>query len=174
MIRALLNKIWLKKELWRFERRTKKIDSIYIFDIDNTLANTWVSFTYGFDNEKERLKGLSVFLGMRRFILQLKESGEDVIFLSARNFLYFGLTLNWLNSVGIAVRKKDLFLVNTAAEKLLFLKLLAGKKVVFVDDMSYNQENGEEKLRIELINKIKKLPYVNFWDLKKINEINKV
>ncbi|NQX37798.1 hypothetical protein SAMN05421820_103202 [Pedobacter steynii] len=144
---------------------------VYIVDIDNTLADTWPSLQeLVHPNEQDRYRSLSVFLGMRKFILCKRKSAK-VIFISARSFLSYQSTQEWLRSCGLD--GCDLILVARAADKMYFIKTLisSGLKVVCVDDLSYNHEHGEMKLYHELIQELNELPLI-YLGIKEIELIN--
>ena len=48
---------------------------IFLFDIDNTIADSWHSLTLNiWANENERLKGLAIFLRMRKLVTILQKN----------------------------------------------------------------------------------------------------
>ena len=71
----------------------KEAEKIYIFDIDNTIANTWPSFLQSYETLEERLSSLAVFHKMREHILDIS---SKVIFLTARPY---NLTFTWLKNL---------------------------------------------------------------------------
>ena len=76
---------------------------IFLFDIDNTIADSWHSLTLNiWANENERLKGLAIFLRMRKLVTILqKNKNNQVIFLTARSYFSRQTTENWLHENGI-------------------------------------------------------------------------
>lgn len=143
---------------------------IYIFDIDNTLADTWISFTYRYTSEFERYSSLAVFYKMRNYILSLNNC--RVIFLSARPFKVYKITYHWLKSIGVINNVMSLILVDKPNDKIKLLKNIK-KKVIFFDDMSYNHEYGEIKYYTNEIYELYKLPNIEYIDANRINKIIK-
>jgi hypothetical protein len=144
---------------------------VYLVDIDNTLADTWPSLCGEvYDNERDRYRSLSVFLGMRKLIVH-KRTMAKVIFISARGYLNYQVTKRWLESCGL--EGCELILVAKAADKMYYLKTLTsrGNPVVYIDDLSYNHEHGDLKLYHEMILELKDLP-VTYLGLKEIELIN--
>jgi len=154
---------------FKFIKIFKEYNEIYIFDIDNTIADTWPSFLLGYSSLNERLSGLAIFYNMRNFILKLKKQNKKIIYLTARPYKTYNLTFSWLKSNGLIENKKDLILVSEPAEKVSLLKKLERENniVHYYDDMSYNHENGEVKYYINEIDKIKKLKNIkyNSWQI---------
>lgn len=165
---------WFK---FRFRRLIEKIDkkkTVYIVDIDNTLSDTWPSLhKYVYRSEDQRYSSLSVFIGMRNYILQKITAGEKVIFISARSYFNYYSTNKWLLSCGITA--DQLVLVDSALDKLLYLKELLAHdiRVVYIDDLSYDHEYGEMKLYKELIADVRKLPltYLGVHEIELINSV---
>ena len=140
-----------------------KSNTYYCFDIDNTLADTWHSYQYKYKNTFERHKSLAVFVNMRQLILK-KIKNEKVIFLSSRQFYLYLSTYFWLRSVHIPIDFFSIFLVSNPNTKIKFIKhlLKQGKKVIYIDDMSYNHENGNIKQYDSVINELIQLESKNF------------
>ena len=148
---------------------------IYIFDIDNTLADTWPSFLENYNSERERYLKLSIFLNMRKVILKAyqKKENRKVIFLTARNYLQYFTTYSWLKNNKIPLSFFDLILTHNANEKVKLLKKFGekGYKIIFVDDMTYNHENGEVKYYQQPIKDITN-SYIHYFGVDKINKFN--
>lgn len=148
----------------------KEAEKIYVFDIDNTIANTWPSFLQGYSTMEERLLSLAVFYKMREYILDISSQGSKVVFLTARPYSTYNLTFLWLNSLGLIKNKNDLFLVLKPLEKIDLLKKIH-KEVNFYDDMTYNHEKGDMKYYENEIRLLKQLSHIKYYGL---NEINKI
>lgn len=144
---------------------------IYIFDIDNTVANTWPSFLQEYKTLEDRLSSLAVFYNMRNYILNIKYSGSKVFFLTARPYSTYNLTFKWLNDMGLIETKKFLFLVSKPYDKVKMLKQVKNKKIFFYDDMTYNHEQGEIKYYKNEIKQLKKIQNIEYFDVKFINKI---
>ncbi|RQO70212.1 hypothetical protein DBR43_19475 [Pedobacter sp. KBW06] len=164
-----------KLKFHRIKANLKPSVPVYLVDIDNTLADTWPSLQeLVYDKEQDRYRSLSVFLGMRKLIV-CKRKEAKVIFISARSFLSYRTTQEWLRSCGL--EGCDLILVARAADKMYYIKTLIsmGLPVVYIDDLSYNHEYGEMKLYDELIQDISGLPitYLGIKEIELINSNNK-
>jgi len=149
----------------------KEYSDIYIFDIDNTIANTWPSFLQGYNSLEDRLSSLAIFYNMRNHILQLISLDKKILFLTARPYLAYELTFKWLDSMGIIKDKEDLFLVSKPYEKVELLKNIKNKNIFFYDDMTYNHEKGEIKYYDKEIKKVNSLAHIKYFDVGKINKI---
>ncbi|NRF37254.1 hypothetical protein [Pedobacter foliorum] len=160
---------------YRFKRCIKDVDlkdRVYLVDIDNTLADTWPSLRdYVYRNENHRYGSLSIFLGMRNFILDKMKMKKCVIFISARSYSDYFSTRKWLSNNGL--KSANVILVNKAEDKLNYIKMLLNKgiAVVYIDDLSYGHEHGEVRLYEKMILKIKELP-VEYLGVKEIELIN--
>lgn len=148
---------------------------IYIFDIDNTLADTWPSFLEDYKSEKERYSKLSIFLNMRKIILKAyhKKENRKVLFLTARNYFQYFTTYSWLKNNQIPLSFFDLILTHGAEEKVKLLQKFGekGYKIIFVDDMTYNHESGEMKYYEQPINDISKSK-IHYFGVDQINKFN--
>lgn len=145
---------------------------IYVFDLDNTLANTWPSLCVSFfPSESYRYKSLSVFINMRKLILKLSKD-KTILFLSSRSILVYPETLHWLKGMELNVGFSNLILVHHPQGKVSILKHLAMKyRVKYIDDLSYGQENGVVKYYSDIISDVKKMKVIYFgYDV--INRIN--
>lgn len=156
----------------KFKKKIKNSENkVYIFDIDNTIANTWPSFLQSYYTLEERLLSLAVFYKMREYILDISSKGNKVIFLTARPYKTYSLTFTWLKNLGLIENKNDLFLVSSPLEKIDLLKKI-NKKVYFYDDMTYNHEKGEMKYYENEIRLLGQLSYVKYYGLSDINKIH--
>ena len=149
---------------------------IYFIDIDNTIANTWYSYLYsGYRSENKRLISLAVFINMRKLILRIisHHKSSKLFFISARSYKSYWITYKWLKSVNIPVNIFSIIIVGSVIEKVDFLSLVTKRKnkIVFIDDLSYNHENGMIKYYHRTIEKVKNLNvrYIGNECIKKIN-----
>ena len=153
----------------------KTKNSIYFIDIDNTLADTWRSFLYYPSNSKERIKTLSIFVGMLNYVRKIMRSNR-VVFLTSRGSRYYCITYNWLKNSGLPINILNVILVDSPHAKLKYLTDTVNKvdRIVLIDDMSYNQENCQIKFHNELVKKILSLPieYIGYDDIQEINRVN--
>lgn len=174
LFRQLYSGVFARIFKSKFNRIIGNLDpliSVYLVDIDNTLADTWPSLcgkVYG--NERDRYRSLSVFLGMRKLIVHQLTMAK-VIFISARGYLNYQVTKQWLESCGLG--GADLILVARAADKMYYLKRLIsmGISTVYIDDLSYNHEHGDLKMYHEIIIELKGLP-VTYLGVEEIELIN--
>ena len=160
---------------YHFKRCIKNLnqkDRVYLVDIDNTLADTWPSLhDYVYRNENHRYRSLSIFLGMRNFILDKIKDKERVVFISARGYLNYFSTLKWLSENGL--KSINVILVNRAEDKLAYIHELLQREiaVVYIDDLSYGHEFGVVRMYEKMILKLDTLP-VEYLGLKEIELIN--
>lgn len=163
-----------KKSFFKSLNRNKKN---YIFDIDNTVANTWPTLNLEWKSEVERL---SQIRPIEKIILEIKflEKSNNIIYLTARDFRFKDVTVNWLRNQGLYANYKNVYLVPNPTIKYKWLRAIGiHYDVVFIDDMSYNHENGIVKYYESIINKIIKLPirYIGYSEIQKFitnNSIN--
>ncbi|MBX7264373.1 MAG: hypothetical protein K1X46_10025 [Chitinophagaceae bacterium] len=138
---------------------------IFLFDIDNTIADSWHSLTLNiWANENERLKGLAIFLRMRKLVTILqKNKNNQVIFLTARSYFSRQTTENWLHENGILQTSKNLIITRTAKDKINIIKSLplAKLEIFYIDDLSHKHEKGTVEMFEDEINCIKKLEKLN-------------
>jgi hypothetical protein len=160
---------------YRFNGYIKNLNhkkKVYLVDIDNTLADTWPSLQdYVYRNENHRYGSLSIFIGMRNFLLDKIKDGENVVFISARSYLNYFSTQKWLYENGL--KTHNVILVNRAEDKLAYILDLIHREiaVVFIDDLSYGHEYGEVRLYEKMILKLSALP-VEYLGVKEIELIN--
>ncbi len=135
----------------------------YIIDIDNTIADTWPTLK-SIDNEYLRYKNLFGFQKMISYLKTKKlEKNVHFVFLSARNPRHYFVTKKWLKNQGFT--SVNLILVPSPHDKLEIIKLIPKRKSIFIyDDLSYNHENGEIKFYSEIINELKDMKNVCYYD----------
>ncbi|WP_449440724.1 hypothetical protein [Pedobacter steynii] len=160
---------------YRFRKSIKSVDEkgeVYLVDIDNTLADTWPSLQqYVYRSESHRYESLSIFIGMRKFLLDKTKSKKRIIFISARSYLDYFSTRKWLSANGL--NPHCIILVRRAEDKLDYINELLNKGIstIYIDDLSYGHEFGEMKLYEKVISKLKKLP-IKYLGVKEIELIN--
>ena len=134
---------------------------IIIFDIDNTVADTWPSFLKKKISEHERLSNLKAFKNIVNLILNYDSEGKKIIFMSARNYKFYNITKIWIKKN--CTKAFDLILVSNVSEKLKFLKIFKNKKITLYDDLSYSHEKKRGVLFYEdIIKELKKLNYITY------------
>lgn len=147
------------------KRKIKYGQRIIIYDIDNTVANT---FQFIIDNGYIDFKKLSIFEPMKKKILSEMENDSNlVLFFSARPLKSYLKTLTWLKGHGILKHITSVYLFKSPMHKVKMIEKMClnfSSKIIFFDDMSYNHENGEIKYYKEAIKKIQELPidYVDY------------
>jgi hypothetical protein len=149
--------------------------TIVFIDIDNTIADTWPSIkSKKYSNEIDRHKNLTVFDGMKDYIQSNFRGGQhQVIYLTARHFNLIYVTKSWLVNNGFFYAKDCLILISKPTLKPSFIKLAIKKnlKVIYIDDLSYNHENGHVRFYENVIKEIEVLN-VSYIGYKEINKIN--
>src|SRR5215217_1354335 len=153
-------------------RNVEKNSCVYLVDIYNTLAHTWPSLKdYVYSGENYRYRSLPIFIGMRNFISNKISGNAKVIFISARSYLSYSVTSDWLISNGLPGDK--LILVAKPDHKLDYIieLLYRNIRVVYIDDLSHSHELGTVKLYEELILGLKELP-IQYLGVNEIALIN--
>lgn len=152
---------------------TRKDGWLYVFDIDNTLANTWPSFSVGYANEQTRLEMLSIFVNMRAWLLHIHQSRKSkMLFLSARSFRHYLTTINWLKGNQLEAGLFNVFLVMSAKDKVQLLKKIEKfcGRIYYVDDLSYGHETGQVSFYQDVIAAVKNIG-VNYLGYEEIQHI---
>jgi hypothetical protein len=121
---------------------------VTVLDIDNTLADTWPSFSRSWPSRAARLSSLPVLPGVKSEIHDAGLRRDDlIVFLSHRSWRHWRVTRQWLRRHGFSVGVANLVLVAQAADKVKHLKRLTatGRRVTYWDDLSYAHEEGEAR-----------------------------
>lgn len=157
----------------------------YIFDIDNTLCDTWSTLKesrrnilFRFLSETRRVSFIPAFDNMMGCVRSRKSrKGSQVYFLSARHWsLWFATYIYLVRHVGFFSPFR-LTLVPSAANKIdklnQFLTLKDGL-IIVVDDLTYNTEFGQTRYYSKVINYLMKhrhrIRYVNKNNIDIINK----
>ena len=159
--------------LSRFKAYIYNQELVYIFDIDNTMSNTWPTLIdKHYSSEYKRLESLPAFIEMRHIVLSLINKKRKVLFLCARHYKYDEVTYKWLLSLGLDISEKQIFLVPNPNDKIFFLKEIgANTTVEYYDDLSYNHENNLILYYDNVISyteKQKNIVYYNYSDIQSI------
>jgi hypothetical protein len=158
-----------------YSLNTKK--NLVFIDIDNTIADTWPTLkSTKFKNEFERHLNIPVHFGMKKFIeSNFKNDNYKIIYLSARNYRFIGVTNKWLSTNEFNINDFSVVLVNKPSLKLYFLKKAINNNfnVIYIDDLSYNHENYKVKFYTPIISIIEKMK-ITYIGYDKILEINNV
>lgn len=148
----------------------RKDATIHIYDIDNTLTDTWKFLNC---SNKDILRELEFSIGMKNLINDLYLSNQ-VFFFTVRPISKWNDTRFWLSLNLSKFKWFHLFLFSTPSHKIDFVLKLnkLGYKIVFTDDLSYNHENGDVKFYIDEILRVKKskVSYVSYDEILKINK----
>ena len=164
-----------KKQFKNFVAAQPATTSIFIVDVDNTIANTWPTFLRKWTSEYERLENIEAFKNMHSYLQkQTQTQAIAFVYLTARNIRYKSITQTWLQQHNFLFNNAQLFLVNKPNEKLAFLKKACylHKNIVYLDDLSYNHETGNTKTYTNIIEAVKKMPLA-YFDASFIDGINK-
>ena len=146
-----------------------------VFDIDNTLLNTWPL-------RAERLSEYEVYLKATPFkrvvelIRSLEGNGYQIFFITSRRYRYYLLTVRTLLRHFPLRIAKGAILVENPDAKIYFLDKAVGQvkeKILYYDDLSYNHEHGQIKFYSDVIEQIKKLDIV-YFDAAYLNQIQDV
>ncbi len=121
--------------------------SIYIFDLDNTLGDTFPTLINRNPDELERLKSIEPFARICSLANDISNSKSRTVFvLTARQFNTRKVTVEWVKKAGISIPESQIFLVLSPMQKVWLLKVImlyCSKRITFIDDMSFNHEKGE-------------------------------
>ncbi|MCY7291770.1 MAG: hypothetical protein LH615_06255 [Ferruginibacter sp.] len=148
--------------------------NIIISDIDNTLSHTYPCINKG--GLKIHYRNLSYFPLVKEYILLRKDkSNAKMFFLSVRPIGVFFKTASWLKKVGFeGVNPVNLFFVTSPTQKISLLKKIINKKrkILFIDDFSYNTENGETFFFQNEIDAVSSLnvEYIGYHQVKAMQE----
>ena len=143
--------------------------SIAVFDIDNTLADTWPSFLKEYKADGDRLNSLIPFSSMIELIYSYSRLGHHVMFLTARDYRYYFLTKSWLEryvKCGFS-----LVMVSRPSEKVRILESFSGCNIDFYDDLSHSHETGMVKYYSGDIQDVKNISNVRYFDYEYILKI---
>jgi hypothetical protein len=152
----------------------KKFEEVIVFDLDNTLLDTYPLLNTLELNDVFR--SVKTQTGMMNLFNKYSEKEVFLFILSSRKIKYYGITKQYIkyniNS------KVPFYLVSEPIKKIKFLKysVCCFKKVTLYDDLSYNHENGEVKFYNEIISEVKKLSisYFDYAEILKINNLKSI
>lgn len=158
----------------------------YIFDIDNTLCDTWPSLNlrrknlfFRFINECLRISFLPSYKAMFDCVRR-RQARENcnVFFLSARHkSLWIPTYIYLMRKIGL-FNPNHLILVPNAHKKIKKIDnfiMMNKNKLIVVDDLSYNTEFGKTLYYKEVINYLfSKSDRIYYVDKNKIDKINNI
>lgn len=138
--------------------------NVYIFDIDNTIADTC---------GQKHLTNVKDFPKMISLVKEKRQTGM-VYFLSARNILTYSSTQKWLQKRGFKNPEYELIFVTEPYKKLKILShaISKGLQVEYYDDLCYNHENGLIKKYDEVLKSVTalKLTYKGIDDFRHLQQ----
>lgn len=138
---------------------------IVIFDIDNTISDTWPLFLKKDLSNKERWTKAIPFENMIKLVSTYHSDGYTVVYLTARPWSAKRLTVKWLKSYNLP--HDCVYITITAANKVNFLMCLE-QQFDYYDDLTYGAETGEVwfyKEVIDYINKKRNITYFDYFKL---------
>ena len=140
----------------------KNNNKIYVFDIDNTLT-----VFHSFSNSQIRSIPRESII---KYVRSLLSSNYIVLFLSARHIKTYYSTKRWLTHHKILSSSNCLFLVSSVEHKIKILETLINNNelIEYVDDLSYNHENGLVLFYNDLLKKVKDMKLI-YRDINFIN-----
>jgi hypothetical protein len=157
-----------------FKYSLKKNKRVFIFDIDNTIADTWQSLLQKWDSEAARTLALPVFESLQKDILKLQENSDNqIIFLTARSPKVYPQTIEWLNDKKFNASYSNVFVVPNPTTKITWLsKVCKQYDIVFIDDLSFHHETGNVKFYQKEIDQLQqiRLTYIGYHELIKIQQ----
>ena len=156
-------------QLLKFRRNIKNVKkNIVIVDLDNTIADTWVLRNKGY-SEKYIYQNVKLINETISFIREsFSNTKNDVYILTARNYRYYYTTNTWLLSHSIHY---PLYMVPNPEHKLKFIGKNTCQKIVWIDDLSYNHENGDVKFYNSVIDQLKYSKNITYLDYNFIQEL---
>ncbi len=148
-----------------------KKNILYIFDLDNTLINTYPLLNKM--NLSEVFRKAELHPGMANIFLNLKRNNNDLIILTSRNYKYYFITYKFIRKN--ITNNTPFYLVSHPEKKITFIKYAISKymNVTYYDDLSYNHEYGEIKFYSDIIEELNHLPinYHGYHEILKINDV---
>ena len=165
----------------------KRKKNIFIFDIDNTICDTWKSLprTKTRDlsyiiNERKRVNNLLIFPRVKELLNEKIDNNKNAVFLlSARNIYLWDKTYNYFRNNNLKISIFSIFLTPKPNDKLILLRLILflknkEQKINYYDDLSYNHEYGNVFYYNHIINNVRKmnLKYYDYSYIKKLQEFN--
>jgi FMN phosphatase YigB (HAD superfamily) len=147
----------------------KKFDEVVIFDLDNTLLDTYPLLNYM--ALRDVFRKVKLHPEMMKLFNDFSDKGVYLFILSSRKIKFYGITNDYLKKN--IKTKAPFYLVSEPFIKIRFFKYSAAcfKKVTLYDDLSYNHENGEVKFYHEIIKEVNELS-ISYFGYKEILKIN--
>ncbi len=150
----------------------KATKPLLVLDIDNTLADTWPSFSKKWKSEVDRHKNLAPLKSVICYIKsKYPVDSYEWVFLTSRSYNLRNATIDWLVNQGLSAGNSNVILVQNPSEKIELIKKVIKHKIIYFDDLSYNHENGEVKFYSELIKQCQEfsnVEYFGYYDIVKL------
>lgn len=163
------------KLLLRFILLGMKRGKVAIFDLDNTIYDTW-PLRKVYTTDREVYTHARAFEQVIRWVENIDKEGYSIIFITARDYRHYLLTMKVLSKTFSYRLAKNLILVPDANLKLYYLDRIQRRRgmIEYYDDLSYNHEHGEVKFYDSVIEKVAKmkLQYFGFDFLKKMQNVD--
>jgi hypothetical protein len=181
MIKKMLKNIivfpftyYKRKKIVRLINQTESY-RVFIFDIDNTIADTLPSLELNhWKNEAERIATLPIFIKMHRLLKILYSNKRNKIyFLTARSYFSYEATYTWLKEMELPVERDEIFITRTAEEKKEIFKEVDLKRlnVYYLDDLAYLASKNNLLLHKDLIEYFQQLSEKKIIKFFGINEL---
>jgi uncharacterized HAD superfamily protein len=109
-----------------------------------------------------------------------KYKRNKIYYLTARSYLSYEATYNWLTSMNLPVEKKNIVITRSATEKKRIIEKinLTGSHLYYIDDLSYLSKTKGIILYTDLIsyfqnlNNSKKITYFGLKEIKRFLLLN--
>src|SRR4051794_8232624 len=138
-----------------------------VLDIDNTLADSWPTYTRSWPDEGARLDAIEPLPGVKAVAHDAAVArGDTILFLSHRSWRRWRQTYRWLRRHGFAATRLNVVLVAAPRDKVGYLRrCTAVCEVAYWDDLSHSHEHGEALFHDDLIEAVRALPLeYRGWD----------
>lgn len=144
---------------------------LVIFDIDNTIADTWPSLKSKYNSERDRLSTLPIFDGVKKVLLRHSNEGNSIVYMTARDFRTYFITKRWLKLNGINFG--SVIIVSKPSVKINLIKKI-NRRVVYYDDLSYGHETGRVAFypEIKQIRECTHVEYIGYDSIVKLQKGN--
>lgn len=154
-------------------RGIKNSKTIYVYDIDNTIAKTHEFPGFNGILDKNNVIQLDYHKKITSKIISNYEKNDVVFFFSVRPLYLWTKTYIWLKKIGIKLKLSHLFFFQSPKHKVDLIKYLSdlGFNIKFYDDMSFNHENNKILYYEDEIKFLKKMP-IKYYDYEDLNKIN--
>ena len=140
---------------------------LVVLDIDNTLADSWPTYTRTWPDERARLDAIEPLPGVKAIAHDAAvDRGDAILFLSHRSWRRWRQTYRWLRRHGFAATPLNVVLVAHPRDKVVHLRRCADAcEVAYWDDLSHSHEHGQALFYDELIDAVRSLPLeYRGWD----------